>query len=212
MTPVAASLDQQTATDDLLWLAAAPQRETDDHALNVALRIIAEQQRRIRQLENEAHTDPMTGLLNKRGFAAAMNRELDRTERQNETKALLVMFDLDGLKQINDRYGHLAGDAYISGFAKALKRRVRTTDYVARLGGDEFALLMTDVTPEIAIKRIATIVDCLNRDVVNHGSLRFTLAVSHGTAPILPGSDYLMLVDEADGNLYRCKASRKQIA
>jgi len=186
-----------------------PAADKNEEALMLALRVIAEQQRRINELENEAQTDPLTGLLNKRGFMRALNRESERALRSNKPSAILVMFDLDGLKQVNDTHGHMAGDAYIAGMAAELQSIVRGTDYVARLGGDEFALLMTDVDLAKGWARIATIVEQLNHRVVKFGAQRFMLQVSHGSAVVMPEDKAEATIGEADARLYERKAERK---
>jgi diguanylate cyclase (GGDEF)-like protein len=183
--------------------------DKNEEALMLALRVIAEQQRRINELESEVQTDPLTGLLNKRGFMKAMNRESERALRAGNASAILVMFDLDGLKQVNDTYGHLAGDAYIAGMAAELQNIVRGTDYVARLGGDEFALLMTDVDISKGWARIAAIVDQLNRRIVTFGAQRFVLQASHGSAVLMPEDKAEATIAEADARLYERKTERK---
>ncbi|MGE3770309.1 MAG: GGDEF domain-containing protein [Bdellovibrionales bacterium] len=179
-------------------------------ALNIALRVIAEQQRRISELEGEATTDLLTGLLNKRGFARAFERECERAQRSGEATALLVMFDLDGLKQINDTYGHPAGDAYIRGFAASLKHAVRTTDYIGRIGGDEFALILTDTSVQRAWERIAIIAEVLNQHYIKHDGKRFKLCASHGCSAIKAGEHVEQLIADADARLYENKRQRKR--
>ncbi len=91
-------------------------------------------------LRHEARHDPLTGLLNRRGLDQAV-RELS-TERRFAGAVSLVAIDLDGLKQINDRFGHLAGDQLLTAFATALQTGVRGVDLVARAGGDEFIAVL----------------------------------------------------------------------
>lgn len=90
--------------------------------------------------EARASRDSLTGLLNRRGFAREIAREQARRDRY-PNPVTLVIFDLDGLKAINDSYGHEAGDAHLVRFAGLLKSACRTIDLPARLGGDEFAIL-----------------------------------------------------------------------
>lgn len=93
-----------------------------------------------------AHTDPLTGLLNGRGFAEASRRLLAAANRTGRPFALLYL-DVDDLKQVNDIAGHLAGDRLLRGIAALLLATVRHCDLVARLGGDEFAILLPDTDP-----------------------------------------------------------------
>ena len=179
------------------------------HSLTSALRLIAAQQRRIKELESEAETDVLTDLLNRRGLHKALAREMERAQRTGKATAILVLFDMDGLKKINDTMGHLAGDAAIAGFAHALKRRVRNTDYVARLGGDEFALLMTDGNPMQLQGRAAALCEHLNREIVTHDDTTIALKTSHGAATVNPGLTEETIMELADTDLYRCKETRK---
>ena len=93
------------------------------------------------QLAQQASTDALTGLLNRRAFDAALQREWKLTQRDGIDSFVLVM-DLDGFKSVNDERGHATGDSALREFAHVLKGLVRETDVVARLGGDEFAVIL----------------------------------------------------------------------
>jgi diguanylate cyclase (GGDEF)-like protein len=97
----------------------------------------------LEQARVDADTDPLTGLLNRRGWSAQLAREEARCQRYGHTCTLLVI-DLDELKQINDRQGHCAGDRIIRQAGRLLSDTVRQPDMVARLGGDEFAVLLVN--------------------------------------------------------------------
>ncbi len=90
-----------------------------------------------------ATTDDLTGLANRRAFIAAAEREIARSRRYGRPFALLL-WDLNDLKHVNDRRGHLAGDAALKLFAGALRSSMRLTDVAARLGGDEFAMILPE--------------------------------------------------------------------
>jgi diguanylate cyclase (GGDEF)-like protein len=94
-------------------------------------------------LRSAACTDPLTGLLNRRGFTEAARRELTRALRYHRPLALAYV-DVRGLKRVNDTQGHLAGDGLIKQVADLLKASARTNDVVGRLGGDELAVLLTE--------------------------------------------------------------------
>lgn len=96
--------------------------------------------RRADRLVDLSNTDPLTGLRNARLFQARLEHEFSRHQRYREPLSLLLV-DLDGLKQINDRQGHASGDAALRRVADAIRRGSRATDLAARWGGDEFALL-----------------------------------------------------------------------
>ena len=99
------------------------------------------EQRRAERAETEAQTDGLTGVGNRRGWDTVLAAEERRCSRFGDAAAVVVI-DLDGLKTVNDRDGHLAGDRLILATADVLKRSVTPEDYVARIGGDEFALLL----------------------------------------------------------------------
>jgi diguanylate cyclase (GGDEF)-like protein len=100
-------------------------------------------------LQAEARVDPKTGLFNARHFAAALRDELGRAIRFERPMALL-MADLDLLRDINNTYGHLAGDAVLAGVAKVFREQLREYDVPARFGGEEFSILLPETTPDKA--------------------------------------------------------------
>ena len=102
---------------------------------------------RIRYLENLAHIDELTGVLNCRGFLRELSRAASYAQRY-AIPVTLVLLDLDGFKEINDRHGHPVGDAVLIQVARAMVSSVRGSDVVARIGGDEFALIFFMPTPQ----------------------------------------------------------------
>src|SRR5207302_7244444 len=98
---------------------------------------------RAERAERESTTDELTGLPNARAWWRILSREADRCDRF-DLMAIVAVVDLDNLKEVNDREGHLAGDLLIRAAAQALERSVASTDVIARLGGDEFGLLVVD--------------------------------------------------------------------
>ena len=113
--------------------------------LTEAQSVILRQSQRIAQLERLALTDELTGLMNRRGLMLLMRREREQMRRSPAHDCVLVLVDLDGFKQINDRFGHVAGDHYLQTLGRTLQSLVRAGDVVARLGGDEFAILMPNL-------------------------------------------------------------------
>ena len=109
---------------------------------------------RITELEARIDIDPLTDILNRRGFERELKRSLAYVKRYG-TSAALIYLDLDGFKPVNDRHGHAAGDAVLKAVAAALVRSVRASDVVARIGGDEFAVLLWNVTGPAAAAKAA---------------------------------------------------------
>ncbi|MBW3621548.1 MAG: diguanylate cyclase [Actinobacteria bacterium] len=111
---------------------------------------------RLDRHQRSATVDPLTGVTNRRGFRRALDRAGERLSRQGSALTLVVL-DVDGMKELNDRAGHAAGDAFLVDLARELSRSSRATDAVARLGGDEFALLLEDAAPgseELLLRRV----------------------------------------------------------
>ncbi|HXM38356.1 MAG TPA: MASE1 domain-containing protein [Gemmatimonadales bacterium] len=151
-----------------------------------------------------AVTDPLTGLANHRQLVQALEAEIKRSRRTAQPLAV-VLLDLDGLKQINDRHGHLAGSLAIRRVAEALLGSCRATDTAARFGGDEFALVLPE-TGEAAAWHVARgVVDRLATDAEKPN-----ISISVGVA-VYPGNGETVesLLNAADVALYETKERRK---
>lgn len=114
-------------------------------------------------LRRDALSDPVTGVANRRSLLARADYEIARHRRAGQTFAL-VMLDLDGFKQLNDRFGHAAGDDLLRDVAAALRRAMRAQDTVARFGGDEFCVLAPETGAQ-GTERLAGKVSQAVRDV-----------------------------------------------
>ncbi len=149
------------------------------------------------RLAATAATDPLTGLWNRRQLAIRIDEELARAGRQAAPVALLVI-DVDGLKQINDRGSHAAGDDALVRVAEAMRASCRAADVPARWGGDEFAVLAPGVRADAAVE----LAERICRAVRARG-----LAVSIGVADLddVAGGDGLALYRAADRALYLAK-------
>ncbi|HVY13221.1 MAG TPA: GGDEF domain-containing protein, partial [Alphaproteobacteria bacterium] len=111
-------------------------------ALAQAENVIEAQRKRIAHLETLVLMDEVTGLMNRCGFMTALQRELATARRDQQAYGVVLMFDIDRFKQVNEVHGHGAGDAYLAAFGAALVAELRSTDIVARLGEDEFGALL----------------------------------------------------------------------
>lgn len=105
-------------------------------------------------VRRQAATDPLTGLLNKRAFGEAAERERRRSRRYQHPLSL-VYFDLDHFKTVNDTHGHAAGDAVLRCVASVMKSALRGTDVLGRVGGDEFVVLLVESDPEQSARTVA---------------------------------------------------------
>jgi diguanylate cyclase (GGDEF)-like protein/PAS domain S-box-containing protein len=138
-----------------VWVTVSATLVRDEHGdpLHVLgqMQDITERREYEQRLRHLADHDPLTGLLNRRGFERALDAHVARTRRYGAAGALLIV-DLDGFKYINDTLGHHAGDQLIIACAAALRERLRETDVLARLGGDEFAVLLpVETAPQAAV-------------------------------------------------------------
>lgn len=167
-------------------------------------RVIRSQSARIRMLEHLAVTDPLTGLLNRRGLGQRLAERLSEARRHNEPGVVLFV-DMDGLKRINDRFGHAAGDAAIRMVAEGLRHAVRAHDTVGRIGGDEFAVVMGRVGPEKGLAAAARMGRAIGRLTLVQDGQALPLSVSIGLAPFTGAETAEDLLDRADGAMYREK-------
>ena len=159
------------------------------------------------RLQEEARVDPKTGLFNARHFATALNEELTRAARF-ERPLSLVMADLDLLRDINNTYGHLAGDAVLQGIAEIFRAQLRHYDVPARFGGEEFAILLPETPPDQAFEiaeRIRRTVAARSFDVETSSEpIRATVSIGVAAYP-RDGVDANELIHQADLAVYRAK-------
>src|SRR5689334_16588687 len=159
------------------------------------------------QLQAEARVDPKTGLFNARHFAAALSEEIGRAQRF-ERPMSLIMADLDLLRDINNSYGHLAGDAVLRGIADAFRAQLRHYDVPARFGGEEFSILLPETPPEQAMEiaeRIRRAVAQRTFDVETSSEpIRATVSIGVAGYP-KDGTNANELIHQADLAVYRAK-------
>jgi diguanylate cyclase (GGDEF)-like protein len=163
---------------------------------------------RVAELVSRADIDPLTEVLNRRGFERELRRSLAYVKRYGASAAL-VYFDLDGFKSINDRHGHAAGDTVLKAVAAALVRHVRASDLVARLGGDEFAVLLWHLSEADAERKARSLAAAIERTTAIHAARALSVGVSVGTALLLPRDEAANVLERADRAMYAHKARRK---
>jgi diguanylate cyclase (GGDEF)-like protein/PAS domain S-box-containing protein len=171
---------------------------------------VSEQRAYEDELQHMADHDALTGLLNRRGFEAALGAHVARSQRYGPGGALL-MLDLDGFKGVNDRLGHAAGDELLRSTAGALTTRLRQSDIVARLGGDEFAVLLPIQNREEAEAVAQALLDTIRTRVTPGPEGQAGLVSASIGISLLAGAEQTAetLVADADLAMYTSKAAGK---
>jgi len=164
-----------------------------------------ENARRFREARKLADLDALTGLHNRRYFHETLAREVDRALRY-QRRLSLVMIDVDSFKEINDRIGHLPGDAVLAEIAERIRRVVRSADIPCRVGGDELAVIV----PEVEVGQARQLVGRIQRAVSSQPILRAgRVRVSAGVADLQPNDTPTSLFERADESLYAAKHAGK---
>ncbi|QYJ14300.1 hypothetical protein Rxycam_00096 [Rubrobacter xylanophilus DSM 9941] len=149
-----------------------------------------------------AHTDPLTGISNRRSVYAALRREMEAARRYGKPLSVLL-FDLDHFKRINDIHGHNQGDAALRRITGIVRNLLRTTDHFGRWGGEEFIVL----APETNLDQATLLAERLREAIsLDHPPNLPPLTASFGTASYRPGETPEDLLRRADEGLYRAKA------
>ncbi len=157
-------------------------------------------------LKNQSIRDPQTGLFNRRYMEDSLDRELNRAERAGKP-LVVAMLDLDHFKNLNDRFGHTAGDAVLREWSNILKSRFRGSDIVCRYGGEEFVIILPEIALDSAHQRLDRLREDLQHMVVRQdGQSIDSVTVSIGIAHYpVHGRTNQSLLRAADQALYRAK-------
>ena len=167
---------------------------------------IARLEERVKLLDRLAHQDSLLDLPNRRGFLRELDRLIDRASRYGESSAMLFV-DIDGLKGINDSYGHKAGDVALTHVAELLRLGVRKSDCVARLGGDEFGILLAHADERSARETAERLTAQIERCEASCDGNALPLGVAIGVTLIEPGDSPDAVIARADLAMYREKSA-----
>jgi diguanylate cyclase (GGDEF)-like protein len=167
---------------------------------------VARLEARVEQLDELAHQDTLIELPNRRGFMRELERVVDRVQRRQDSAAMLFV-DLDGLKMINDTFGHGAGDEALIQVAGLLVGGVRRNDCVARLGGDEFGILLETADEPSARETAARLADLIAGCDFTHDGDTLPLSVAIGYAMIGANDEAAAVMARADAEMYKRKAA-----
>lgn len=173
----------------------------DDEGIRVVGRDVTDEHRLRQHLEDLAARDPLTGLGNRRFLT-------DRTPTSLRAEDAVVVVDVDWFKQVNDQYGHAAGDAVLQVMARRLQRACRDQDIVCRLGGDEFVVVV--LQPRERLDQLARRFQQATTGPISVGHHTIEVSTSVGAARGAPGLGFDELVAAADDALYQAKRSGRQ--
>jgi diguanylate cyclase (GGDEF)-like protein len=192
--------------------SAAPKSRSA--AMRLAARIdalkadLAQARARVVELETRVDEDPLTGLLNRRGFARVLERALAFVRRYGATAAL-VYVDLDRFKPINDRHGHAAGDWVLGRLARLIAGNVRASDVVGRVGGDEFVVLLWNVKHEHAAEKARGLEALIDGETFEYAGKQLAVGLSAGVAMLNAKETVEAALARADAAMYARKRERK---
>ncbi len=155
-------------------------------------------------LEALNRVDDLTGLGNRRAFDETIAREISRAVR-DKTPLVLVVFDLDRFKPINDTYGHKGGDEMLKSLARIIRAAIRENDFAARYGGDEFVLVLSNTNLHQATVLVARLQEMAKELRAYWNGKTFTTTISIGVAEMVVGESASYFFDRADKILYLAK-------
>ena len=159
---------------------------------------------RLAEAEALADADVLAPVLNRRAFIRELKRVVAFVERYGGP-ASLIIFDLDGFKAVNDRFGHAAGDAALTAVADRLTANVRSSDLVGRLGGDEFAVVLAMTDAEAGAAKAAALALAVGAEPVTFEGVRIELRASWGLSEIAASLSADQILARADAAMFASK-------
>ena len=169
---------------------------------------LSQANQRVVELESIADEDPLVPVLNRRSFMRELERTIAYVARY-KTRVSVIFCDLDGFKDVNDRYGHGAGDAALGFFARFLIAKVRKSDLVGRVGGDEFAVILHRADAVAAAEKADRLMNDLAGSHFSHNGEPIALNVSAGATEIRTEDTAALVMERVDKAMYACKANNK---
>jgi len=165
----------------------------------------------LQQQRERALTDPLTKLPNRHAYNERLHLEYNRWRRYQKPLSL-VMGDIDKFKQINDTYGHIAGDTALRETAKVFTSGLRETDFIARFGGEEFVIIMPETSLNEATKAINKLRKSIQENKIHEAAADFQLTISFGVASFEQDDTFESVILRADKAMYRAKSKgRNQV-
>ena len=157
-----------------------------------------------REVQNQAHTDALTGLRNYRAFHEMLRTEMHRSQRYGRPLGLF-MLDVDSFKELNDRFGHQAGDAALAELGKVIRSATRREDFAARYGGDEIAVVLPETGSTGCLSVVRRLLSAAREHQFVFSGKRLPVTISVGVAFFKADMSITQMVGAADQALYRAK-------
>lgn len=164
--------------------------------------------KKMAELQKASENDPLTGILNRKGFESQFIIEHERMKRYGSNIVLAIM-DIDDFKSINDNYGHLIGDQVLKAFTSGVQRIIRKNDVFCRIGGDEFVLMLAECTRDETELFFNKLYAFFNSNIYNTGSIRLKIHISSGATNITLNDTIESVLERADKALYVSKNQGK---
>ncbi|HHH42891.1 MAG TPA: GGDEF domain-containing protein [Gammaproteobacteria bacterium] len=197
-------LDRHRETEKQRFEQAKTQIATMSGRLLELEKETAELRSRVKQERNQAKIDPLTGIPNRLAYEERLEQEVARWKRF-ATPLVLVMWDIDLFKEVNDRFGHRAGDKVLRTIARTLESGIRETDFVARYGGEEFVQLMTGSSLQECLQVAEKLRESIRATGFHFREQAITITASCGLAEFRDGDSIGPWFERADKALYRAK-------
>lgn len=173
-------------------------------------RELAEARARIAQLERLADEDSLAPVANRRAFVRELSRMIAFTRRYGPPSSV-IYFDVNGMKQINDTYGHPAGDTALRHVADILCKNVRESDIVGRLGGDEFGVILAQTSQEQANAKGAALAQAISSTPFPWGNSEISVSAAYGVYSFTGSDDAQVAIEAADKAMYQQKRDRPAV-
>lgn len=217
-TDAASNAPSARRIDDTVQILGIPPEEMTDRVHSAILSLMQEVESlrgeldrtkyRMREIEDMADTDALLPIPNRRAFVRELNRMISFAERYG-TPSTLMFIDLNDMKNINDEFGHEAGDKALFHVAKLLVDNVRTTDVVGRLGGDEFGVILAQADEKIGKEKSQSIADIIAQHPISLGDKPYKMSLAFGTYTFRSGDKPDDALDKADKAMYENKRDMK---
>ncbi len=175
--------------------------------LKESQQIIESLRDKLRRAQQNLIVDPLTGVYNRRGLLHFLRVEISRAERYKQPFSI-IMADLDHFSDVNNTYGHLAGDMVLKGFCRIIKSIIRTTDIVARYGGEEFIVILPNTELDDAFQVAEKLRDAVGRLKFKYKDKIFSITSSFGVASYQERDTIEKIIKRADKALYKAKENR----